>query len=144
MSASSHATVNEVIHPNPGAVIENRDVAVIGARPTQLFRDLRDPALEIVDQHQARVDVRAPRLGDLELTEQSAAGDAEQVGHVPLVAEGDQRRVHPVLQRRAVLDQVQPPTGDLPLAAQLERGQPDRRHQIPERQLGQHPRIDLE
>ena len=75
--------------------------------------------------------------------QQSAAGDAEQVGHVALVAEGDQRRVHPVLQRRAVLDQMQPPAGDLPLAPQLERGQPDRRHQIPERQLGQHPRVDL-
>ena len=143
MSAISHATVNEVIHPNPGARHQDRDVAVIGARATELFRDLRDPRLEIIDQHQAGVDVRAPRLGHVELLEQSAAGDAEQVGHVALVAEGDQRRVHPVLQRRAVLDQMQPPPRDLPLAPQLERGQPDRRHQIPERQLGQHPRVDF-
>ena len=143
MSPISHATVNEVIHPNPGARHQDRDVAMIGARATQLLRDLSDPRLEIVDQHQAGVDVRAPRLGDVELLEESAARDAEQVGHVALVAERDQRGVHPVLQRRAVLDQMQPPAGDLPLAAQLDRGQPDRRHQVPERQLGQHPRVDL-
>ena len=91
MSAISHATVNEVIHPNPGF----------------------------------------------------AAGDAEQVRHMALVAEGDQRGVHPVLQRRAVFDQMQPPPGDLPLAAELQCGQPDRRDQVPERQLGEHPRVDL-
>ena len=116
---------------------------MIGARATQLFRDLGDARLEIVDQHQAGVDVRAPRLGHVELLQEPAAGDAEQVGHMALVAEGDQRRVHPVLQRRAMLDQMQPPARDLPLAPQLERRQPDRRHQVPERQLGQHPRVDL-
>jgi hypothetical protein len=42
-----------------------------------------------------------------------------------------------------VLDEVQPPARDLPLPPQLERGQPDRRHQIPERQLRQHPRVDF-
>jgi hypothetical protein len=60
-----------------------------------------------------------------------------------LVPEGDQRRMHPVLQRRAVLDQVQPPPRDLPLATQLQRRQPDRRHKIAKRQLGQNPRVDL-
>ena len=35
------------------------------------------------------------------------------------MAECDQRRVDAVLQRRAMLDQVQPPSGDLALAAQL-------------------------
>src|SRR5947209_11527351 len=87
----------------PGGGQEGRDVAVIGARATQLLRDLSDARLEVVDQHQAGVDVRAPRLGDVELLEQSAPRDAEQVGHVALVAEGDQRRMHPVLQRGAVL-----------------------------------------
>ena len=116
---------------------------MIGARATELFRDLGDPRLEIIDQDQAGVDVRAPRLGHLELLQESPAGDAEQVGHVALVAEGDQRRVHPVLQRRAMFDQMQPPPRDLPLAPQLERGQPDRRHQIPERQLGQNAGVDF-
>jgi hypothetical protein len=49
----------------------------------------------------------------------------------------------PVLQGRAVLDQVQPPPAALAVLAQLRGRQPDRRHQIPERQLRQHPRIDL-
>jgi hypothetical protein len=88
---------------------------MVSARATQLLRDLSDSRLEIVEQHQAGVDVRAPRLGHVELLEQFAAGDAEQVGHVALVTGGDQRRVHPVLQRRAVLDQMQTPAGDLPL-----------------------------
>ena len=87
--------------------------------------------------------MRAPRLGHVELLQESAAGDAEQVRHVALVAEGDQRRMHPVLQRRAVLDEMQAPPGDLPLAAQLQRGQPDHRHQVPERQLGQNAGVDL-
>ena len=38
---------------------------------------------------------------------------------------------------------MQPPAGDLPLAPQLQRRQPDRRHQIPERQLGQHAGVDF-
>jgi hypothetical protein len=47
----------------------------------------------------------------------------------------------PVLEDCAVLDQVQPPPGTLALCPQLWCGQPDRRHQIPERQLRQDPRI---
>jgi hypothetical protein len=67
MSAISHATVNEVIHPKPRCRHQDWEVAVIGTRATELLRDLSDPGLEIVDQHQAGVDVRAPRLGHLEL-----------------------------------------------------------------------------
>jgi len=43
----------------------------------------------------------------------------EQVGDRDLVSECHQRCVRPVLQCRAVLDQVQPPAGALPLAPQL-------------------------
>ncbi len=42
-----------------------------------------------------------------------------------------------------MLDQMQPPPRTLPLLAQLGRRQPDRRHQIPERQLREHARINL-
>ena len=42
-----------------------------------------------------------------------------------------------------MLDQVQPPAGALSLGAELGRWQPDRRHQIAERELRQHPRVDL-
>ena len=51
--------------------------------------------------------------------------------------------MNPVLEDRAVLDQVQPPPGTLALCPQPWCGQPDRRHQIPERQLRQDPRADL-
>jgi hypothetical protein len=59
------------------------------------------------------------------------------------VAEGDQRRVNAVLQRRAVPDQVQPEPRQLTLAADRRIRKPDRRHQIAPRQLGQNARVDL-
>ena len=143
MSPISEAIVNPVTQPIPGSAHQQRDVAMIRSRAPQPALDLIDPPLEIIDQLKACLHVTAPRLGEIELGEQLAAGDAEQVGHRDLMPERDQRRVDPVLQRRAVLDQVQPPPRTLALGAQLRRGQPDRRHQIAERQLRQHPRVDL-
>ena len=43
----------------------------------------------------------------------------------------------------AMPDQMQPIAGQLALASDARVGQPDRRHQVPPRQLGQHPRVDL-
>lgn len=57
MSPISAATVKLVIQPNPGAVYQDRHVAMIGARALQLGLDLANPPLEIVDQRNARVDV---------------------------------------------------------------------------------------
>jgi hypothetical protein len=71
-----------------------------------------------------------------------APGSTVQVRHRDLMAERDQRRVDAVLEDRAVLDQMQPPPRALTLLAELGRRQPDRRHQIAERQLRQHPRVD--
>ena len=116
---------------------------MIGAGATQPACDLIDPPVEIVNQLETRLDVTTPWLGEIQLGEQLAAGDAEQVGHRDLVAEGDQRCVDSVLEDRAVLDQVQPPPGALPLGAQLRRRQPDRRHEIPEGELREHARVDL-
>ena len=59
------------------------------------------------------------------------------------MAEGDQRRMHAVLERRSVLDQMQSPPGALPLGPQLRGRKPNRRHQIAKRQLGEDPSIDL-
>ena len=115
---------------------------MIGARALQPALDLRDPPVEIVDQLNARPHVTEPRLGEIQAGEQPPATGTEQVRHRDLMAERDQRRVHPVLEDRAVLDQVQPPPRALTLLAELGRRQPDRRHQIPERQLRQHARVD--
>ena len=63
---------------------------MIGPGAPQPPLDLTDTALEIIDQLKARLDVRAPRLGEIQLGEQLAAGDAEQVGHRDLMPERDQ------------------------------------------------------
>ena len=47
-----------------------------------------------------------------------------------------------VLERGAVMDQVQPEAGPLALGADARIGQPDGRHQLAPRQLGQDPGID--
>jgi len=143
MSPISAAIVKPVTQPIPGSRHQQRDVAVIGARAAQPALNLADPPVEIVDQLNARPDVTKPRLREIQLGEQPAAADPEQVRHRDLMAERDQRRVHPVLEDRAVLDQVQPPPRALTLLAELGRRQPDRRHQIAERQLREHARVDL-
>jgi hypothetical protein len=53
------------------------------------------------------------------------------------VAEGHQRRVDAVLQRRALTDEVQPEARELALAADARVGQPDRWHQIALRKVRQ-------
>ena len=49
--------------------------------------DLADPPLELVNQLKARLHVTAPRLGEIKLGEQLAAGDAEQIRHRDLMPE---------------------------------------------------------
>ena len=63
---------------------------MVGARAAQPALDLTDPVLEIVDQLEARLHVTQLRLGEIQLREESAAGDSKQVGHRNLMAEGDQ------------------------------------------------------
>jgi len=48
-----------------------------------------------------------------------------------------------VLQRAAVLDQVQPEAGPLPLGTHRRVGQPDLRDQVAAGELGQHEAVDL-
>ena len=55
---------------------------------------------------------------------------------------GEQGRVDPVLQRRAVLDQVQAEARPLPLGPYLRIGQPHLRDQVAAGELGQHPGVD--
>jgi hypothetical protein len=108
----------------------------------ELHGELGDLHFEVVDQLQADVDVAPPWVGDLKAVEQLAAGETEEVGDRARVTEGDQRRVDAVLQRGAMAHRVQPEPGQLALTADARVGQPDRRHQIAPRQLGQHPGVD--
>jgi hypothetical protein len=50
--------------------------------------------------------------------------------------------VDPVLERRAVLDEVQPKAGELALGADLGVGQPDRRHRVAVGEHRQDQRVD--
>jgi hypothetical protein len=116
---------------------------VIGAHVLELAGDRVDLAVELIDQHEARFDVIQPGLGHLEAREQLTAGDTEQVGDRARLAERDQSRVDAVLEARAMTHQVQAKARELALTAHLRVGQPDRRHQVTKRELGQHARVDL-
>ena len=101
--------------------------------------------VEIVDQLKAGVDVTsATARGNPSSVEQPAAGDAEQVGHRD--AGGRRRSASRARGSSAIercLTRCSRHRERSRSAAQLGRRQPDRRHQIPERQLRQHPRVDL-
>jgi hypothetical protein len=115
---------------------------VVGAQAVKLALGLRDLALELVDQRDRCQHVRAPRIGHLEPFEQLAAALTEEVRDGAWLAEGHQRRVHSVLERDPVANQVQPPAGPLALGAHPRVRQPDRRHELAPAELGQHPGVD--
>src|SRR5215207_9759127 len=80
---------------------------MLGVALLQPGVDLGDLVFEVVDQGERGGHVSPPRLGDLEVGEQSAALDPEQIGDRAGPAEVDQGRVDPILERRFVLDQVE-------------------------------------
>ena len=121
---------------------ELRNVGVLGAAPLKPGVDLRDLGLECVDQLEARQHVAEPRLRDLELGEQLAARHPEEIRDRAGAPEAHQGRVDPVLQLRAVLDQVEAKAGELSLLPDPRVGQPDRRHQVALGEQGQHPGVD--
>ncbi len=115
---------------------------MVGAQGPQLALAGGDLALLLVEQAQAGLERAPPGLGQLHPLEQRPAARAEQVGAGAGVAEGDQRLVDARLERRALLHQEEPEAGPLALGAHPRVGQPDRRHQLAARELGQHPGVD--
>ena len=115
---------------------------MLGAELAQLALALADFAVELVDQAQTRLDRCLPRLRQAKPGEQLAAADTEEVGDRAGFAVREQHRVHALLQARAVTDEVQPPACPLALGTDAWVGQPDRRHQVAARELGQHPGVD--
>ena len=105
--------------------------------------DLGDLAFELVDQPDRGGDVRAPGLGHLQPLEQTAAFGPEEIGHRAGAAEVDQRRVDAVLERRLVLDKVEPEASELALFANARVGEPDRRHQVAMRERREDERVGL-
>jgi len=115
---------------------------VVGAQAAQLAFAALDLAVELVDQSQAGLERPLPRLRQCQPGEQPAAADTEEIGDGAGLTVREQDGVHPLLQARAVTDEVQPPTRSLPLCAHQRIGQPDRWHQVTPRELGQHPGVD--
>ena len=95
---------------------------MVGMAAPKALVDVGDLALEIIDQRNRGGDVRAPGLGDLEPLQEPPALDPEQVGDRARPAEVDQRRVDPVLEHRAMLDQMQAKASELPLLANMRIG----------------------
>jgi hypothetical protein len=115
---------------------------VVGAHRPQVDLTGVDLGLELVDEAEARGEGRCPRLGDGQAGEERPAPDAERVRHRDRMAEGDERRVDPVLQRRPVANEAEPEAGPLALGPVRRVGQPDRRHELTPGELGENPGID--
>ena len=108
----------------------------------QALFDLGDLVAQLVDEPQGRLDVTSPGLFELEAIEQLAAADAEEVRDRTGVAEGHEAGVDPVLESRAVLDEMEAEAGPYTISAHGRVGQPDRRHEVAPGELGQHPGVD--
>jgi len=59
------------------------------------------------------------------------------------MAEGHERGVDAVLERRPVAHEMEPEAGPLALRAHPGVGQPDLGHELPPRKFGENPRVDL-
>jgi hypothetical protein len=115
----------------------------MGGSPTpQLALELRDAAGEVVDQREGSRDVPAPGLRHHVARQQRAAADAEEVTDGTGDAVGEEPRVDAVLETGALADEVQAKARPLAFGADRRVGQPDRRHEVPARELGEHARVD--
>jgi hypothetical protein len=122
--------------------MQQRHVAVFVAEPTQLRLAGIDLPGKLVDQAQARIDRRAPRLRQRQPLEERATRGAEQVAHRAGLAMGEQDGMHALLEGGAVADEMQSEAGPLPLTAHLRVGQPHLRDELEPAELGQHPAVD--
>ena len=85
MSPISQAIENPTSQPTPGRGHQQRHIGMIGADVLQLAGDRVDLAVELIDQHEAGLDVFAPRLRDLQALEQLAA-PRHRTGLIPGMA----------------------------------------------------------
>ena len=103
---------------------------MVGTGSPQVPFDAGDLCVQLVDEPERRLDVAPPRLGELQTIEQLAAAHAEEVGHRTGMAEGHEAGVDPVLERRAVLHEVQAEAGPLSIGAHRGTRQPDGRDEV--------------
>jgi hypothetical protein len=111
---------------------------MVGVEPAQLAFAVADLAVELVDQAQAGLDRRVPRLRQVESGQELAAAE---VGDRAGLSVGKQHRVHALLEAGAVTHEVEAPARTLALGTDERVRQSDRRHQVPPPELGQHPGV---
>jgi hypothetical protein len=115
---------------------------VIGAQLLEIAGDAVDLAVEVIDHPHRDLHVGAPGLGDRSALQQLFSAGPEEVRHRAGHAVGKQGGVDAVLEAGAVVHQVKPPARPLALGSHPRVRQPDRRHQITPRELGQDPGVD--
>src|SRR6266511_1356666 len=131
-------------HPaDSGTAQEQRHVAVRGPERAQLALAAGDLLVERVDQAQAGGDRRGPGLGQPQPLEQRPAADAEEVAARARDSVLEEDRVHTVLERAAVFDQVQAEAGALTLGPHLGIGQPDLGDELAAGELREDAAVDL-
>jgi len=121
---------------------EQRDVPVGARDRRELLLERRDPLVEQVDDRKRLLDGTLPDRRHLASGERFApVGTAEPVGAQPQPPLGPEA-VDAAGRRGAQPHQVRPAPQPLPQLTLLERGDPERRHELPPAQLGQHARVD--
>src|SRR5271166_326060 len=127
---------------NPADLAEHRDALVgLGAR-LDLPSRRRELAVEVIDQRKDALDSPAGRLAQLQASQELSPGAPEQVCVVVAHALARERRMHPVLQRRAHLCQSDPVAQQLTEITQLPGGDVGLRQHSRTKQLRERPRVD--
>jgi hypothetical protein len=115
---------------------------VLGAEAAKLALDLVDLPLEHVDQVEARLDGRPPRLGQLQALEEAPSAGPEEVADRRAQAVLEEDRMDAVLERGALVDEMDAEARPLALGPHLRIGQPDLGHKVAAGKLGQDPGVD--
>src|SRR5262249_60969761 len=90
----------------------------------KLALDAVDLLLEHVDQVETRRDARTPRLGQVALLQEAAPTHTEEIVDRSAKAMLEEDRVHTVLERGALVHEMNAEAGPLPLAPPLRARQP--------------------
>src|SRR6266508_6199469 len=123
-------------------VQQHRARVGLGERP-QLGVQRRDPGVEEIDQRQALAHRAAPDLGDAGPLEQRQAVGAAQARQRDADAPLRLQTEDAPLGAGSKADQVHPPAQPFPQRPLIERGQPERGHELGPGEFGQQTRVDL-
>jgi hypothetical protein len=115
---------------------------MVCAQPAELPFAFFDLLVKGVDELERRRRSPAPGLGHLQALKEVASSDTEQIRERTRFTVRDEGGVDAVLERDPVSHQMQAEPSTLALGTNLRGGKPDGRHEIPARELGQHPRVD--